>query len=89
MEFRGYPMKGCRAFAANALDYRQDAVRCSSAPAFTATTACGVPEAAERARTIRVAELDPAGFGCCQRGRGAFGDHLALVLGDGGEDMNG
>jgi hypothetical protein len=33
-EFRGYPMKGCRAFPANGLDYRQDAVHMRIRPGF-------------------------------------------------------
>jgi len=55
---------------------------------FDSRDGVGVSEAAKRARTIRVAELDPAGFGCCQGGCSSLRDHLAFVLGNGSEDMD-
>jgi hypothetical protein len=89
VEFRGYPMKGCRAFPANGLDYRQDAVHMRIRLGFHGRDGVGIPEAAESARTIGVAELDSPSFGYRQGGRGSLGDYLALVLGNGGEDMDG
>jgi len=78
----------CHSFAADGLDYRQDAAQIRIRPSLHGRHRMGVPEAEERARTIRVAEIDSPGFGCCQHGRCALGDHLTLSLGDGGEDMD-
>jgi hypothetical protein len=89
VEFLGDPMKACRPFAADGLDYRHDAAHVTIRTDFHGRDGMGVPEAAERTRTIRVAELGPAGFGCCQGGRGSLGDHLAFVLGNGGKHMDG
>jgi hypothetical protein len=40
----------------------------------------GIPEAAELARTIRVAELDPADFGCCYDGDFLAEDQYPIAL---------
>src|SRR5229473_1783208 len=88
-EFRGYPMKASRSFAADRLDHRHDAGHVRIRLGLRPHDCMAIAETAERARAIRVAELDPADFGCCQGGRGSLGDHLALVLGNGGEDVDG
>ena len=81
-------MKTCRSLTADGFDYRHDAAHVTIRTGFHSRHGAGVPEAAKRARTIRVAELDPADFGCCQGGCSSLGDHLAFVLGNGGEDMD-
>ena len=55
VEFRGYPMKACRPFAADGFDYRQDAAHMRIRLGLHGRDGVGVPEAAERACTIRVA----------------------------------
>ncbi len=58
-------------------------------PCFHDRDGMGVSKAAKRTRAIRVAEFHPAAFGYCQGGPGALGDHLALMLGHGCQDVNG
>lgn len=62
---------------------------CASALAFAPAIAWPLPRPRSARAPFGLPSFTPRTLACCQGGRGSLGDHLALVLGNGGEDVDG